>query len=112
MKKSILIALLSSLTAALAHSEDGDYGTYYNGKTKVKIFYDMGGRGGDEFSSSICPKKIFKPAYVSDSFWMEDAAKNQKSYAISIAPAKMTIESDEKCLPDGQYKKISNQILK
>ncbi|WP_445346766.1 hypothetical protein [Acinetobacter bohemicus] len=110
MKIQTLILLLPFSLLTFAHGEE--YGTYYNGNTKVKIFYDMGGRGGDEFSSSICPKKVFKPQYVSDLFWLQETKKNQKTYAISINPARMTIESNEKCLPEGNYKKISNDIQK
>lgn len=112
MKKKILCIsclLISGLSVA---SIDDGYGTYYNEKTKVKIFYEIGGRGGDEFSSSVCPNKIFKPQYIDELYWVQEAKKNQTPYSILINPVRMTLDSAERCLPDGNYKKISDDIKK
>jgi len=113
MKKvlTIIISYLLINNFANAYDYEG-YGTYYNERTKVKIFYEMGGRGGDEFSSSVCPKKIFKPPYIDDLYWDQEAKKNQKPYSILITPVRMTLDSEERCLPDGNYKKISDDIKK
>lgn len=109
MKYLILGLILASVSSAWAN-QDEPYGTYYNEKMKLKIFYEMGGRGGDEFSSSRCPKKIFRPEYVADLFWIQKPTAKNKAYAISVHPMHMEIESEERCLPEGRYKKISDQI--
>ena len=111
MKKTLFISFLIINSFASASTYDG-YGTYYNQKTKVKIFYEIGGRGGDEFSSSVCLNKIFKPQYIDDLYWVQDSQKNHKPYSILINSVRMTLDSKERCLPDGNYKKISDDIKK
>ena len=79
MKKKILCIsclLISGLSVA---SIDDGYGTYYNEKTKVKIFYEIGDRGADEFSSSVCPKKIFKHKYIDELYWVQEAKKKSNA---------------------------------
>lgn len=59
MKIQTLILLLPFSLFTFAHGEE--YGTYYNGNTKVKIFYDMGGVVEMSLVLLFAQKKFLNP---------------------------------------------------
>lgn len=93
---------ISSKAAPAQASSATVDGQYTNGK--VTITLDEGPRGGTDLSSSLCKGKIFRPRYDAKTEMLTD---DKGVYAISFGGEymHMEIESSEKCLPEGRYRK-------
>lgn len=89
-------------STAIINEAEEKYGKYEN--SQAVITYDMTDSGGDVFYSSLC-KEAFRPVYDGDSGMFSGEAGD---YVISILgePLHMEIESSNKCLPEGKYKKV------
>lgn len=90
--------------ASTATTKETSEGNYSNGKVTISV--EFGPRGGTEITSSLCKGKVFSPKH-DDASGMETDPKG--SYAISYGGnyGHMDVESNEKCLPEGRYKKTS-----
>jgi hypothetical protein len=96
-------ALASILLAAGpvgALAEDDFEGTYANGSTRIE--WRAGGRLGNEFVSSLCPDKKFRPRSH------ESHSHAGKDYAIKsdFKYTELKVTGSSKCLPKGTYKRV------
>lgn len=99
MKKQILgsIVLAAASTGTLAN--DDFEGTYASGNTKIE--WRVGGRLGNEFVSSLCPDKKFRPrTHASHSHAGKDyTIKSDFQFT------ELKVTGASKCLPPGTYKR-------
>lgn len=96
--KVILTMVAIAFMAKTGYALDFE-GTYKSGTRKPVITVEIGNRGGTEFRSSACRKKVYKPSYNGDSYEGE-------GYFIYIDDFGLTIEIDKKgnkCFPEGRY---------
>ncbi|MDD2540961.1 MAG: hypothetical protein PHH28_07940 [Desulfuromonadaceae bacterium] len=101
---SVALGLTVSIVS-LVYAFESEEGKYTNDKSKITIIVQLGNRGGTEFLSSKCKGKVFKPPYTGVNY-IDEKAK----YAIGFGGDNihMDIEGENKCLPEGRYKRISN----
>lgn len=95
------VATAKASTPAPSDSDTSE-GQYTNGKVTISV--DTGPRGGTEITSSLCKGKVFQPKYDGATGGLSDP---KGSYAINFGGnhAHMEVESSEKCLPEGRYRK-------
>jgi hypothetical protein len=98
--KQYALALILCVTCLSALAFDDFEGRYTNGP--VTIEWQAGGRLGNEFVSSLCPSKKFRPRVHADH------SRKGKDYAIKsdFSFSKLDITGANKCLPEGSYKRI------
>lgn len=96
----VLASILMAAASTSALAEDDFEGTYAKGSTSIE--WRAGGRMGNEFVSSLCPDKKFRPRSH------ESHKHAGKDYAIKsdFKYNELTITGDSKCLPKGTYKRV------
>jgi len=100
MKKQILASILLAATSTGLWANDDFEGTYASGSTTIE--WRVGGRLGNEFVSSLCPDKKFRPrSHASHSH-------SGKDYAIKsdFQFTELKVTGSSKCLPKGTYKRV------
>lgn len=99
MKKSVLAVILCATSFGALAFEDFE-GKYVNGD--VTIEWRAGGKLGNEFVSSLCPDKKFRPrTHASHSHAGKDyAIKSDFKFA------KLDVTGANKCLPKGTYQRV------
>lgn len=96
----ILVSILVAAGPTGALAENDFEGTYANGN--VKIEWRAGGRLGNEFVSSLCPDKKFRPRSH------ESHSHAGKDYAIKsdFKYNELKVTGSSKCLPKGTYERV------
>lgn len=103
MKRPVLAILLCATSFGALAFDDFE-GTYASGP--VSIEWRAGGRLGNEFVSSLCPDKKFRPrTHASHSKKGKDKGKD---YTIEsdFQFTKLEVTGASKCLPKGTYQRV------
>ncbi|MDM0109825.1 hypothetical protein QTH97_33250 [Variovorax sp. J22R24] len=99
MNKSILAVVLCGASSGALAFDDFE-GKYVNGA--VTIEWRAGGRLGNEFVSSLCPDKKFRPRA------RPSHSHTGKDYAIKsdFEFSRLDVTGANKCLPKGTYQRV------
>lgn len=99
MKKTILAMILCLASFGVLAFDDFE-GQYTNGQ--VTIEWRVGGRLGNEFVSSLCPGKKFRPRNQASH------SHADKDYAIKsdFEFKRLEVSGTSKCLPKGTYQRV------
>ncbi|MGJ7552641.1 hypothetical protein ACSFBI_01480 [Variovorax sp. RB3P1] len=101
MKTTVILAVLLA-TSCAAFADEPWEGAYSNGA--ITITRSVGDRGGDEFESSKCAGKLFRPRLDPKT---DVLVGEGKAYTISTDAkyTRLTVQGANSCMPKGDYKK-------